>query len=217
MYKISDVVQGSPEWFALRALRMTGSHAQAIAANGKGLMSYIREMMCAYFSFAEQVSYSNKAMEDGIRREAAADMVYEYTTGRRTKVVGFVFRDESVGVSPDRFVGEYGMSEIKCPTDKIYFDYLLDRIVDTKYEWQMQMQMMICQREWCDYVVYNPNFDIDIVIVRIDADHEKWEKLERGLLAGEKEMHRIADAIAGMMRKKVVVVAPQKSKLEIDI
>lgn len=218
MLQMIDVKQGSPEWFDLRALRMTGSHAQAIAANGNGLISYIYEMMSDYFSFAEKVSYSSKAMEDGIRREAAADMVYEYTTGKTTETVGFVIRDENIGVSPDRLVGKYGMTEIKCPTDKVFFRYLVDRQINSGYEWQMQMQMMICNRDWCDYVVYNPNYKLDIIIQRVNADPEKFAQLEQGFISGEKEMKRIYE----FYMEKAPEDYPEpllinESKLEIDL
>lgn len=217
---ISNVEQGSPEWFAIRELRLTGSHAQAISANGKGLMTYVREKMRKFYSHAEEVSYSDKNMELGIEREATADMLYCYKTGRETQTVGFVMRDDNVGVSPDRFVGDDGLVEIKCPTDKVYFDLLLDRVVQPKYDWQMQMQMLVCRRPWCDYVVYNPNFDEDLVIIRVMADEAKFKKLEAGFLSGEKEMIRIKNLYAKNSPAKVVLVeAPVKteSMLEIDI
>jgi hypothetical protein len=47
--------------------------------------------------------------------------------------------------------------------------------------WQMQMQMLICQRKWCDYVCYNPNFEKSIVIARVLPSIEDFAKLDKGL------------------------------------
>ena len=110
---IVDVKQGSPEWFALRETRMTASHAQAIAANGKGLTAYIRDKMCQYFSTAEAVNYTNAAMQNGVDGEEVAAMLYEFETGEKTYRIGFFVWDEFIGASPDRGVGEDGLIEIK--------------------------------------------------------------------------------------------------------
>ena len=169
---------------------MTASHAQAIASNGKGLVTYIREKMCSLYSTGEQDNYTNQAMDYGIEQEPIAKMIYEFETGNRVIDVGFSIYDEYVGCSPDGFVGD-GLIEIKCPTDKVYFNLLLDKKIDTKYEWQMQMQMLVCGKNWCDYVVYNPNFKQQLFIKRVLRDEKKMEKLILGFESGIKMMKEI--------------------------
>lgn len=185
------IQQGSPEWHELRSTRMTASHAQAIATNGKGLKTYVREKMCALFSTGEQISYTNANMENGLEREEIAAMLYEFETGNKTEIIGFEIYNDYIGASPDRLVGNEGLIEIKSPTDKVYFNLLLDKKIDTKHEWQMQMQTLVCKRAWCDYVVYNPNFKQQLFIKRVFADKEKFAKLEIGFESGIKMIKEI--------------------------
>jgi len=182
--------QRSKEWFEARSTRMTASHAQSIASNGKGLVTYIREKMCNLYSTNEEEKYTNSNMEYGIEQEKVAKMLYEFETGNSVKDVGFVAYSEYVGCSPDGFV-DNGLIEIKCPTNKVYFNLLLDKKIDTKYEWQMQMQMLVCDRNWCDYVVYNPNFKQQLFIKRVVRDDKKIDKLLLGFESGIKMMKEI--------------------------
>jgi len=186
--KIVNCIQGSDSWKELRALRMGASHAQAIAANGKGLESYLREKVRVYFSQGEEVRYKNANMDNGNEQEATAATLYEFETGRKTHKIGYVIHGECSGCSPDRGVGDDGLIEIKCPTDKVFFDLLLDKKIDTGYIWQMQMQMLVCEKAWCDYVVYNPNFKTQLVIVRFLPNEKRFDKLRIGIEVGTKRM-----------------------------
>lgn len=82
--------------------------------------------------------------------------------------VGFVIPDwcPFVGVSPDGFVGE-GCIEIKAPC-KMY-----DTPKPEHYA-QMQMQMAVCEKPWCDYVVYVEGTG-ELKITSIHYDHYYWE------------------------------------------
>ena len=181
--------QRSQEWYELRSTRMTASHAQAIGANGKGLITYIRDKMCKLYSTNEEEKYTNKDMEYGIEQEPVARMLYEFETGNKVEKVGFVIYDDYVGCSPDGLVGDKGLIEIKCPSNKVYFDLLLDKKIDTKYFWQMQMQMLICDREWCDYVAYNPNFEQQLFTARLYRHEESIEKLKKGFATLIDKLH----------------------------
>ena len=195
--EIHNFPQYSPEWWSTRAKRMTGSHAQAIGSNGKGLNTYIVKIMSEFYSKAEKKGYSNKSMERGLELEDSAGMVYSFETGLKVEKVGFVTVGEYTGVSPDLFVEGNGLAEIKCPEDETYLRYLYDRKIDTKYMWQMQMQMQKCEKDWCDYVVYNPNFEQDHVITRVLPDPEKYEKLNKGYETGIKLIKEIESIMEG--------------------
>ncbi len=193
--KIHDVSQLSPEWFKLREKRMTASHAQAIAANGKGLDTYITKLMQEFYSEQEPEHFSNKHTERGNELEDSAAFVYQAETRNQTKQVGFVEFSKHVGCSPDLFANEDGMAEIKCPDDKVYFQYLIDGKIDTKYVWQMQMGMFVCEKDFCDYVVYNPNYDKKIIIQRVEPDQKAFDKLKIGFNSGEKLIKEIEEKI----------------------
>lgn len=197
--QVVNCEQGTDEWFALREQRMSASHAQAIAANGKGLDTYITQLMQEYYSTSEPVKYQSKSMERGIELEPSAGFAYEMETGNEVKKVGFVIRNDNVGCSPDLFVNNDGLAEIKCLEDKAYFNYLLTEKIDTGYEWQMQMQMLICKRKWCDYVVYNPNFKKSLIIKRMFIDALKTDKLELGFLSGIDKINEIKNKLNNIL------------------
>jgi putative phage-type endonuclease len=193
---IHDIKQRSDEWFAIKRGKMGASHAQAIASQGKGLETYLIELMSEYYSIAPKENYTNEHIERGNELEAQARAIYELETGNEVEEVGFIELDEYVGCSPDGLVGEDGLIEIKCPSDKVYFQYLLDRKIDTGYMWQMQMQMLICQRKWCDYVCYNPNFEKSIVIARVIPSIEEFAKLEKGFEIARARIDEISKTIS---------------------
>lgn len=192
---IHDVPQKSDEWFKLREKRMTASHAQAIAANGKGLVTYITKLMQEYYSSKPPENFSNKHTDRGNELEDSAAFLYQMETGLDTKKVGFVEHSEFVGCSPDLFVSDDGMAEIKCPDDKVYFQYLLDGKIDTKYQLQCQMQLFICEKSYCDLVTYNPNYERKIIIQRIEPDQKSFDKLKIGFESGEKLIKEIEEKI----------------------
>lgn len=189
--KTHNCEQRSDEWFEVKRFSMGASHAQAIASCGKGLESYILEMMSEAYSTAPKDNYTNAHIERGNELEAQARAIYELETNSKVVQVGFVSIDDYVGCSPDGLVGDDGLIEIKCPSDKVYFQYLLDCKIDTGYYWQMQMQMLVCERKWVDYVVYNPNFEKSIVIKRVFPDTESFEKLKKGFAEGTKRIIEI--------------------------
>ncbi len=189
--EIHNVEQGTDEWFDLRKGRMTGSHAQAIGSAGKGLETYAWEIVSESFSSGEREVYTNKDMERGNELEELAVNGYEMEKDVKVEKVGFISDGDYVGVSPDGLVGEDGMVEIKCPNDVNFFRTLIEKKIDSKYIWQMQMQLLVSGRKWCDFVAYNPNFKQSLLIVRVVPDPVMQEKLKTGLAIGQEKIKQI--------------------------
>lgn len=182
--QIVNVEQLSSEWWKLKEKRMTASHAQAIGSNGKGLVTYINQLMREYYSSAEPEHFSNHHTDRGNALEDSAAFIYQMETGMETRKIGFVIFNEYVGASPDLFIDDDGMGEIKCLADKGYFDMLMGGKPDTKYIWQAQMQLLVCEKKWNDLIFYNPNFDEKLIIIRVDPDTVMFKKLEAGFASG---------------------------------
>ena len=195
-----NVEQRSKDWFDLRSGRMSASHAAAIAANGKGLETYIHKLMTEYYSKAPQETYTSDAMQRGIELEASAAFMYQMQTGQEVTTVGFVSLDEYVGCSPDRFVGDDGLIEIKCPLDVEYFRMLLGGDPKPEYVWQVQMQLLITGRDWCDFVNYSPNYDQELVIHRIEPDEIMLSKLRDGIRSGTRMIQEIKQKMEKILR-----------------
>jgi len=186
--KIHTMEQGTDEWFEVRKGKMTASHAQAIGSCGKGLETYCWQVVAESFSSGEKEYYTNKDMERGNELEAQAISMYELEKGVTTKAIGFVELNENVGASPDRTVEEEGLAEVKCPNDINFFKALIEKKIESKYEWQMQMQMLVTGRKWCDFVAYNPNFENSLFIMRVYLDPVKQEKLKEGISLGTEKI-----------------------------
>lgn len=183
--QVFNFPQYSDEWWAVRSLKMTASHAQAIGSQGKGLDTYVTEIVAEHFSKAEKESYSNKNMDNGLEREPEAALIYQAETLSNVQEVGFVVHSDYVGCSPDRLVNDDGLLEIKCPSDKVYFQLLVTGKIESKYIWQIQMQMLCTGRKWCDFFAYNPNFEKHFWMERVYPDPAKFEKLQGGFEIGE--------------------------------
>ena len=185
------VEQGSPEWFEIRVGKVTASHAQAIGNNGKGLDTYLLEVVSEMFSSAQKDQYSNEHTERGNELEPLARSMYELQENVEVEEIGFAEYNDFVGCSPDGLVGDDGMIEIKCPDDKTYFNLLMNEKIDNAYIWQCQMNMLILERKWCDLVFYNPNFEKSMKIFRLKPDKEMFSRLKEGFAKAEKEIIRM--------------------------
>lgn len=185
--------QKSDEWLRIRSGKLTASNAQAIATGGKGLQTLCLETVAEYYSSAVKEQIENEHIQRGNELEAEARTVYEMETGNRVIEIGFVELNEYVGCSPDGIIdGQKVGVEIKCPSDRVYLDVLLNKTIDPKYFAQMQMQMFVCEWEACDYTVYNPNFEQSIVIQRVYPDEDYRKKLTAGIEKGTeiiKDLH----------------------------
>lgn len=196
--KIHNFEQGTPEWFEIRRGKVTASHAQAIGNNGKGLDTYINQVMAEYFSSAEKEHYSNKDTDRGNELEPIARSIYEMENNVDVEQIGFCELDEFVGCSPDGLVRDDGMIEIKCPDDKTYFNILMEEKIDSGYEWQCQMNMLILKRKWCDLIYYNPNFARSLKIFRLEANPEAFEQLEKGFETAREKIKEMTIKYQGL-------------------
>ena len=191
--KICNSPQYSEQWWQIRERRMTASRAQAIGNCGKGLESYVDEMMSEYYSSAEKEHFTSKDTQRGLDLEPVAATIYEMEYGVALQEVGFVIYDDFVGCSPDRFADEDGLAEFKCPNDKTFWILKKTEKVDSGYIWQMNMQMLVCDKKYCQFVAYNPNYyqrrlkiEDCFFIKRFTPDPAKVEKLKEGFEIGEK-------------------------------
>lgn len=195
-----DIIQYSDEWWTIREKRMTTSMAQAIASCGKGLETYISKIMAEYYSTAPKESkknFSNNHTDRGLSLEEEAGTIYSFENNIKIEKIGFVTLGDYIGCSPDLFADEDGLTEIKCPSDEVYFKLLMTEKIDTKYIWQCQAQMMTCRKEWNDLTFYNPNFDEQFYIERIYPDEEKFDKLKEGFEVGEEMIKTIMNKMEG--------------------
>jgi hypothetical protein len=196
--------QRSEEWFTARLGKVTASRVADIIAKTKSGYStsranYMAELVCERLTGKQGDSFSNAAMVWGTNTEPMARAAYEALEGVLVEETGFVSHPTIAmsGASPDGFVLEDGLVEIKCPNTATHIETLLDKEVPSKYVKQMQWQMACTGRKWCDFVSYDPRMpeDMQLFMSRIDRDDEFIIELEREV---EKFLSELEDKIVAL-------------------
>ena len=193
--KIHNCEQTSPEWFAIRKGKLSASHASAIGNDGAGLNTYAIEKTAELLSSGEPEYFENSHTRRGNELEPVAKVTYELEYKVEVTEIGFAEYNDYVGCSPDGLVGEDGLIEIKCPADKGYLYALLGSKIKQEYLWQMQMQMLILGKAWCDFVQFNPNFEKKILVTRVYPDAKMQNALRKGFISGEKQIKDIVQRV----------------------
>jgi len=184
---MSDIEQGTDEWFAIRCGKVTASRVADVIATTKSGYSasranYEAQLICEILTGKPAESYSNAAMQWGTETEPLARAQYELKTGEMVNQVGFVVHPmiEQAGASPDGLVGSEGLIEIKCPNTSTHLDTLLAQKVPSKYIVQMTWQMVCTGRKWCDFVSYDPRLpeNLQLFVQRIELDEDYAKKLQ---------------------------------------
>jgi putative phage-type endonuclease len=183
--------QRTEEWFAARCGKVTASRVADIIAKTKTGYStsrenYLAQLVCERMTGKPAESYSNSAMQWGLEQEIYARGAYEAAKDVLVDEVGFITHPTiaMAGASPDGYVNEFGLVEIKAPHTATHIQTLLDGIVPTKYITQMQWQMACTQRRWCDFVSFDPRMDegLQLFIKQVDYDPIYVAQLEKEVI-----------------------------------
>lgn len=180
---ILDVPQRSDEWFKARLGVVTASAANAIQPkNVRMIKTYLLKLISEQLTGDFKSISINDAMQWGIDKEDEARKWYEAKTGNRVTEVGFIYQDDTklVGCSPDGLVGEDGLLEIKCPNSENHL-LQMDEGPKLEYRYQMDFQMMVTGRKWCDFVTYDPRFPepFNGRVIRRERDEAKIEQMQQ--------------------------------------
>lgn len=183
---IHNVAQGSQEWINLRAGRFTATEASTLKTAGKGLETIALEKAVWWLTGepAER-NFETPAMLWGKEWEPVAAEEYQKTVWQEVQTVGFCELDEYAGCSPDRLVGDDGLCEIKCKQPKNHLQTVLSGKIDSAHYGQMQFQLLVTGRKWCDYVCFCPFFKEKLFVKRVFPDKEYQEAILEGLKKGK--------------------------------
>jgi predicted phage-related endonuclease len=115
-------------------------------------------------------------MEWGTKTEPQARVAYEVKSGNFVDQVAFIDHPsiEWFGCSPDGLVNDRGLIEIKCPNSATHWEYYKFNRPPQKYVIQMQAQMAVTGRDWCDFVSFDPRFPerSQLLIVPVPRDDD---------------------------------------------
>lgn len=183
-----DIIQGTDEWLAERLGRFTGSEFHVFLGNSKTKEEKLWEKVAEHmFGDSDREEYSSYPMERGHVMEIEARNLYQVVTDTEVSEVGIVIADGDwqnyVACSPDGIVGDEGIIEIKSPLAKNFLgwtekDEKYGRTVEyikPEYKTQIQFNLLVTGRKWCDFVYYHPRGGI--AIKRVERDEEYIAKI----------------------------------------
>lgn len=171
-----DIVQGTKEWIELRLGVFTSSLIVNLFTEPRskkdreaGVLSdsaesYIIDKACELIYRTPKEHFFSKATDWGNEHEDYAAEAYQQVTGNTLKTIGFVTLGDDTGTSPDRYVNTNALAEIKCPhvrsnhvknvlNLKTQEDLLK---ANKQYYFQIQHQLYVTGREYCDFVSFDP-------------------------------------------------------------
>lgn len=182
---IHDVTQGSEQWKLARLGLATASEFHCILAKirkGEATVrrNYRVRLVLERLTGKPAESYQSAAMLQGIEREPLAREAYEARSGNLVERVGFIRHDElAAGCSPDGLIDSDGCLECKSPEPAAHLEYLRTGCPG-EYIAQCQGQMWLLERQFCDFVSFNPDFPekLQLYVQRIPRDQAYITQLE---------------------------------------
>lgn len=193
--------QGTPEWVGLRlGIPTASSFDRIITPKGKPSTQaekYRFELLGERMSGHPETDFKSSWMERGSDWEGDAVNFYELQRDCETESVGFISNDTGTwGASPDSLVGPSGQLEIKCPKASTHVGYLLQAgSAYEEYRIQVQGQLWIAERDWCDVISYNS--EMPMALTRIERDDAFISILSKAVAAFSEELEALSlDIIA---------------------
>jgi putative phage-type endonuclease len=192
--------QRTPEWYKARLGCVTASEVKNVlmAKTTAGYQNYRAKLVLEILTGTQQDSFSSDAMNWGTEFEPIARQEYIMLTGNKVVEAGFI-RHETMraGASPDGEVNEDGLVEIKCPNTTTHFNTILTNKSPKEYYAQMQMQMWIENRQWCDFVSYDPRVpsSMQIFIVRVKRDDKFIEDMVQRIVEMNQEVDEMVNKL----------------------
>lgn len=184
---MTEIIQGSPEWKALRCGKVTASRVADVVAKTKtgysaSRANYLAQLIAERLTGQPAETYTNAAMIHGTETEPEARDAYSFYHGVTVEQIAFVPHPkiDQAGASPDGLVGADGLVEIKAPNTATHLETLLGQAVPAKYIDQMQFQMACTGRQWCDFVSYDNRMpeNMRLFVRRVHRDDKRIDFLE---------------------------------------
>ena len=213
--------QRSEDWYAARLGKATASRFKDAIATKKqtekqkkdnlpgdpmqAQLDYLTELVVERLTQQPIQRFQNAAMTWGTEQEPAARAAYERVTGRIVEETGFVAHDTLMaGCSPDGLIDWDGLIEIKCPYSSANHIETLLNGMPAEHIPQVQGQMWITGREWCDFVSYDPRMPepLQLHVQRIQRDPSFIADLEARITSFLQQVGNQVEALRRLAESK---------------
>ena len=197
---IETCEQGSEEWLSMRLGKVTASRVSDVMSKGRGSApsklseTYMIELIAEILTGKSKPFFENDAMRWGTETEPQARAMYSVNNNFVDVVeVAFVEHNSQIGISPDGLVGDDGLFEAKCPNTTTQLKRALSNDYSADYKAQIQMQLWVTDRDWCDFVSFDPRLDCEAGYLqqRVMRDEEYIEEMKIKVYAFVEKMNEL--------------------------
>ena len=170
---IIDYEQYSPEWWTEKLGKPSASCFDKIVTMkgdpSKQAKNYLYQLAGERIVGGKVETYTNAAMERGLKLEPEARSLFEIVKEVEVKQVGLVyFNDEKrFSCSPDGLLQNSGL-EIKCPLIHTHVSYVLGGTLPSDYFQQVQGSMLVTGFSSWWFMSYFPGLPPFIIVVQRD-------------------------------------------------
>ena len=185
--------QRTEDWHALRLGRLTAStFDKLMTSESKPIEQAATAMAVIVEAAVEYVTgirkdFENSATAHGTELEPVAIAAYEKHQGVDVAGTGFIAKDK-FGGSPDGLVEVDGIIEVKCPYNPVnHAMTVLTGQVPKQYRFQLQGNLWVTGRKWCDFISYSEEFPdkSKLKLIRVERDEEMIDRLVKRLNEAE--------------------------------
>ena len=169
-----NCAQGSREWEEARlGIPTASAFSRIVTPTGKlsaQREGYLGELLAEWVLGEPIHEFQTEWMERGKLLEPDARAYYAFQRDAEVETVGFIYRDEDrqAGCSPDGLVGDDGLIELKCPMAGKHLVYLSRGVCPKEYVGQVQGQLWVTGRLWCDFMSFHPG--LPPFILKVEPD-----------------------------------------------
>jgi predicted phage-related endonuclease len=190
-FTVIDVEQGTDEWKASRAGRLTGSVAKDMLAKGRDGKSAgvgrwnltVRLVVERLTGIPIESGYVSPAMQAGTDREDFAVAAFEALTGNMVERSGFLAHTSLMaGASLDGHLGDFTeLLSIKCRQHAAHYEFVRSGKVPTDALTQIRHELWITGASAHHYFEWSPDFPPNmrerlVTVKRADLDIPGYEK-----------------------------------------
>ena len=184
--KVLCTDQRTDEWHKAKKCRISASevHKCMMGAHTKGRRQYIEKLADDLEGIPDFADEDNPPwFTDGVYYESWARGWYSFKYDVDIAETGFVVNDDYdwIGCSPDGLVND-GLIEIKYRKSLKSFKDHAKRSFTTAHHAQMQCQMFVTDRQWCDYVNYWRSDDHELEKGHVQRVHRDQAYIDNTLL-----------------------------------
>ncbi len=185
--KVLCTEQRTPEWFKVKRGRISASSASAclMQRSTKGRRALVDRIADDLEGVPDFDEHDTKPwFIDGVYYESFAIGWYQFSRDVDVEKTGFVVHDDFdwLGCSPDGLVGENGLVEAKYRKFLHTFDEHAKVGVTASVMPQIQTQLFVTDRAWCDYLNYWRDDDNEFEKGHVQRIHRNQAYIDNTLL-----------------------------------